>query len=284
MKVASEMLWQFAVTLWHVVPWLAGMGLVFAVLSGLAPLNGGRPWWQKHGLLTDLAYWIVIPVFVRYLRIWVTVCLTIVIFHIADGQKIADFYEHGHGPVAHLPFWVQIIGYLVITDFLLYWNHRAFHRGILWKYHAIHHASKDLEWTSAARFHPVNQALGAAAVDVLALLVGISPGIFLVVGPFNIITSCLVHANLNWTFGPLRYVFASPVFHRWHHARAVTDKNFASTFPIWDVMFGTAHMPAGARPSDYGIDDAEMPDGMWAQIAYPLVQRDEPRMEPRPAA
>jgi sterol desaturase/sphingolipid hydroxylase (fatty acid hydroxylase superfamily) len=284
MKVASETLWQFGVTLWHVVPWLAGMGLLFGLLSRLAPLNGGRPWWEKRGLFTDLAYWIFIPVFVRYLRIWVTVCLTLVIFHIADGQKIADFYEHGHGPVSHLPLWVQIIGYLVITDFLLYWNHRAFHRGILWKYHAVHHASKDLEWTSAARFHPVNQALGAAAVDVLALLAGISPDIFLVVGPFNIITSCLVHANLNWTFGPLRYVLVSPVFHRWHHARAVTDKNFASTFAVWDVMFGTAHMPAGVRPSDYGIDDTEMPDGIWAQIAYPLLQRDEPQMTPNPAA
>ena len=284
MKLLFDVLGQIEVTLWHVLPWLAGTGLVFGVLSRWMPLNGGRPWWEKRGLLTDLGYWLLIPLFVRYLRIWLTVCLTIVIFHIADGQKIADFYEHGHGPVSHLPVWVQIIGYLVITDFLLYWNHRAFHRGILWKYHAIHHASKDLEWTSAARFHPVNQALGAAAVDVLALLAGISPDIFLLVGPFNIITSCLVHANLNWSFGPLRYVFVSPVFHRWHHSREVRDKNFASTFAIWDLMFGTAHIPAGARPPDYGIDDAEMPDGMWAQIAYPLLQRDEPLMEQRPAA
>ena len=44
MKVASEMLWQFAVTLWHVVPWLAGMGLVFAVLSRLvAPAMTAGP-------------------------------------------------------------------------------------------------------------------------------------------------------------------------------------------------------------------------------------------------
>jgi hypothetical protein len=27
-----------------------------------------------------------------------------------------------------------------------------------------------------------------------------------------------------------------------------------------------------ALPDEYGIDDAEMPDGMWAQMAYPLRQ------------
>ena len=170
------------------------------------------------------------------------------------------------------------------TDFVLYWIHRAFHRGFLWKYHAVHHATRELEWTSAARFHPVNLALGTAAVDIAALLCGISPEIFLVIGPFNTITSCLVHANLNWSFGPLRYVLVSPVFHRWHHARAVRDKNFASTFSLWDVMFGTAYMPAKARPADYGIDDAAMPEGMWAQIAYPLRQTSRRAWQPRPAA
>src|SRR6185437_3504983 len=113
----------------------------------------------------------------------------------------------------------------------------------LWKYHAVHHASKDVEWTSAARFHPLNLALGTAAVDVAALLAGISPEIFIFLGPFNTLASVFVHANLNWTLGPLRYVFVSPVFHRWHHARAVCDMNFASTFSFLDVMFGTYHMP-----------------------------------------
>jgi len=100
-----------------------------------------------------------------------------------------------------------------------------------------------------------------------------------VVGPFNIITSCMVHANLNWTFGPFRYLFAGPVFHRWHHAQSVCDKNFASTFAIWDVMFGTFHMPVGELPKDYGIDDKAMPEGLVAQLVYPLLQR-EPAAEP----
>ncbi|HYS45525.1 MAG TPA: sterol desaturase family protein [Rhizomicrobium sp.] len=250
------------------------MGAVFAVLSRLSPCNQGKPWWEKRGLATDVCYWIFVPIFTRSLRIGVTVLFTIWLFHISDGMQISEFYKHGHGALSHLPLWLQAIGYLVATDFALYWIHRGFHRGFLWKYHAVHHVSQDLEWISAARFHPVNLALGTGLVDVVALLCGISPDIFLVIGPFTTITSCLVHANLNWTFGPLRGVFVSPVFHRWHHAVAVCDKNFASTFSLWDVMFGTYHMPAGVLPGGYGIDDKEMPEGLVPQLFYPILQRD----------
>jgi sterol desaturase/sphingolipid hydroxylase (fatty acid hydroxylase superfamily) len=273
MNTAFEVLDQILLTLWHVLPWLAGLGLGFAVLSRLSPCNEGKPWWEKRGLVTDICYWLFVPIFTRYLRIWVTVAGTVVLFHISDGQKISEFYEHGHGPLSRLPLWAQGVLYVVLADFALYWIHRGFHRGFLWKYHAVHHASEDVEWISASRFHPVNLALGTALVDVVALLSGIAPDIFIVVGPFNIITSCLVHANLDWTFGPLRQVFASPVFHRWHHARAVCDKNFAGTFALWDVMFGTFHMPAHALPDNYGIDDREMPEGLVPQLLYPITQR-----------
>jgi sterol desaturase/sphingolipid hydroxylase (fatty acid hydroxylase superfamily) len=271
---AFEVLDQVLLTLWHVLPWLAGLGLGFAVLSRLSPCNQGKPWWEKRGLATDICYWLFVPIFTRYLRIWVTVAGTVVLFHISDGQKIADFYMHGHGPLSRLPLWLQSVLYVVLADFALYWIHRGFHRGFLWKYHAVHHASEDVEWISASRFHPLNLALGTALVDVVALLGGIAPDIFIVVGPFNVITSCLVHANLNWTFGPLRFVFASPVFHRWHHARAVCDKNFAGTLALWDVMFGTFHMPAHERPGNYGIADKQMPEGLVPQLLYPVLQRD----------
>lgn len=274
MKIWLDVLDQLLLTLWHVLPWLAGLGVVFGLLSRLSPCNEGKPWWEKHGLFTDLSYWIFVPIFTRYLRIGVTVMLTIWLFHISEGQKIADFYLHGHGPLSRLPLWLQGLFYLIASDFALYWIHRAFHRGGLWKYHAVHHATRELEWTSAARFHPVNLALGTAAVDIALLLVGVSSDIFLVVGPFTTVTSCLVHANLNWTFGPLRYVFVSPVFHRWHHASAVCDKNFASTFSLWDVMFGTSYMPAGLLPGGYGITDQAMPEGLFAQMVHPLLQRD----------
>jgi hypothetical protein len=42
-------------------------------------------------------------------------------------------------------------------------------------------------------------------------------------------------------------------------------------------------MPVGARPQTYGIDDQNMPEGLFAQIVYPLTQDNGPN-DPVPEA
>ena len=99
-QLAREATEQFFVTLGYVLPWMAGMGLIFTILSFFMPCNPGKPWWKKDGLLTDLGYWIFIPVFTRYLRIWITVVGTILIFGISDGKAeltgYGDWTEYLH--------------------------------------------------------------------------------------------------------------------------------------------------------------------------------------------
>ncbi len=252
-------------------PMLAGIGAVFAILSAFFACNPGRPWWRKRELATDLCYWFVMPVFNRYMRIGMLVLAASWLLGIKGSDAIDAFYKDGHGPLAQLPMWAQIVIYLVASDFLLYWNHRAFHRGKLWKYHAIHHSPEDLDWVSAARFHPANVFLGSIAIDVLMLLLGISPNAVLLITPPNTVHGAFVHANLNWTLGPLKYVIASPVFHRWHHTSPERggSKNFASTFPIWDILFGTFYMPAHELPDAYGVAES-VPGGFAQQMLYPF--------------
>jgi hypothetical protein len=76
-----------------------------------------------------------------------------------------------------------MIIFLIGEDFILCWSHRLFHGNQLWKYHAVHHSSEDLEWISAARFDPINLFFGSVLADVVMLLAGISPNIFFVLGP-----------------------------------------------------------------------------------------------------
>ena len=132
------------------------------------------------------------------------------LFGITTAEGLVEFYDDGHGPLAQLPLWLQAGIFLVGSDVMMYWIHRGFHRPAMWKYHAVHHSSEDLDWISAARFHPVNIFLGSVAVDVVLLLAGISPNVLVFLGPFTIAHSAFVHANLNWTLGPFKYVLAGP--------------------------------------------------------------------------
>jgi hypothetical protein len=36
---------------------------VFTVLSHFWACNPGKPWWRKRELITDICYWLFVPVF-----------------------------------------------------------------------------------------------------------------------------------------------------------------------------------------------------------------------------
>ena len=271
-NLPMEVLLMLGQTIEKVVPITLLLGVVFSVLSAFSPCNPGTPWWRRRELVTDVVYWIFVPVFARVLRIGLLVVGAGVVFNIHDADELIAFYDNGHGPLSQLPLWIQALLFLVASDFMLYWLHRLFHGGEFWKYHAVHHSSEELDWISAARFHPINLVLGTISVDVILLMAGISPNIMLWVGPFTTFHSAFVHANLSWTLGPLRYVIATPVFHRWHHT-PIDDggnTNFAGTFPIWDVLFGTFRMPEGRLPDNYGKDEATMPTEIVGQLVFPF--------------
>jgi sterol desaturase/sphingolipid hydroxylase (fatty acid hydroxylase superfamily) len=260
-------------TLLKLVPITIVLGAVFAVLTQWSACNPGRPWWRKREIVTDLLYWFLIPLCARFARIGLMVVGAALLFDIHGADALIAFYDNGFGPLAAMPLWGQIVAFLVASDLALYWLHRLYHGAVLWKYHAVHHSSAEVEWISAARFHPVNILFGTVLVDAALLLAGISPNVMLWVGPFTTAHSAFVHANLNWTLGPFRYVLAGPVFHRWHHTAADRggSKNFAGTFPVFDLVFGTYHMPKGELPDAYGIGDKNFPGGFGAQLLYPFT-------------
>src|SRR5262249_36877705 len=130
-------------------------------------------------------------------------------------------------------------------------------------------------WLSSYRFHPVNLWTTFTLVDTLMLFIGFSPEAVTTMAAVNMIYSAMVHANLNWTFGKFRHLFASPVFHRWHHTTQAEglDKNFGPTFPLRDHIFGTFYMPEGQKPEHYGIKGMEVPKSFIGQMIWPFKHR-----------
>jgi sterol desaturase/sphingolipid hydroxylase (fatty acid hydroxylase superfamily) len=119
--------------------------------------------------------------------------------------------------------------------------------------------------------HPVDDLCDNVAVGLSVLAAGVSIEAWLATGPFVFFLDAWLHANLRLPLGPLRYVIATPAFHRAHHAddAAETSCNFAGVFPVWDLVFGTFRMPDDA-PRSFGAGTTAVPAGFLAQLAFPL--------------
>lgn len=179
--------------------------------------------------------------------------------------------------VGTLPFAVQFLAIMVLTDFVQYWVHRAFHRlPWLWRFHSVHHSAQEMDWMAGARMHFLEIVALRSLTVIPMFVLGFGPGpmnayIFVVY-----LYATFVHANLGWRFPVIEKLLVTPRFHHWHHGieREAIDVNFAVHFPLLDRLFGTYHLPAEKWPSGYGIKGHPVPRGYWAQFKYPFRQKN----------
>jgi sterol desaturase/sphingolipid hydroxylase (fatty acid hydroxylase superfamily) len=175
--------------------------------------------------------------------------------------------------IAASPGWAQIVAALAIATVGGYAGHRAAHEvPLLWRFHRVHHSIREMDWLAANHLHPLDQIFirSSAVLPLYALGFGrMSLGAFVVLTTLQAI---FIHANVRLTFGPLRWVIATPQFHHWHHAREprAYNSNYAGEFPAVDALFGTLYLPAHRWPAQYGIDDTE-PVGYLRQLVWPLA-------------
>lgn len=253
------------------------LSLVFFVAQKIWP-SVRRQKTFRSGFFTDCIYWLWTPIVTRSIT---PIAVAIALLPIAalDRMNLKTML-HGHGALATQPLWQQAIEIFVAGDFLGYWQHRLFHGRMLWRFHAIHHSSTELDWLSSVRLHPVNDALSRLVVAVPLVAAGFNTGAVALYAPFATLYAITLHANLSWDYGPVRYAIASPAFHRWHHTSAEEglDRNFSGGLPLWDLLFGTFYMPRGRQPVSFGIPDP-MPTGFLGQMLAPFsrsVMADRP--------
>lgn len=249
----------------------------------------------RKGWFTDVIYWFVTPLITKPLTAisFLLPAAVLVICGLATREGLQTHEYTGFGPVGRQPVWLQGLEIYVLFDLMGYWSHRLFHFGPWWPFHAVHHSSEELDWLGAVRVHPVNDLVSKAIQVTPLLLLGFNPFVTLSAAPFFTLYAIFLHANVNWDFGPLRSIIATPVFHRWHHSkdREAWDKNFAGLFPFWDILFGTYYMPKGRYPENFGICEP-MPAGFLGQLWEPFAwlrrrarkvnpEEDVPRAEAR---
>ena len=256
---------------------LGVLAVVFGVIEWLAPARPDQRW-LRGGVPTDVTYWFFTPLVTKTIT-RVAIVVTFVVIALASGVSITkqglEGFLEPRGPISELPWGVQLFGLLFLSDAIAYGMHRWLHGRRLWAFHAVHHSSEDVDWLSSVRLHPVNDVLIRVAQAVPIVLLGFDPTLLAAYVPILSLYAIFIHANVPWSFGPLRYVVATPAFHRWHHAASEEgrNRNFAGLFPIFDLLFGTFHMPKGRAPERFGAPDAEVPEGIVAQLLYPFRRR-----------
>lgn len=172
--------------------------------------------------------------------------------------------------------------YLVIIDFVEYVMHRLQHRfNWWWALHSLHHSQRQMSFWADDRNHLLDDIITSTGVAIVALVIGVPSNQFVFIVIATRMIESLSHVNARIDFGWLgNRLLVSPKFHRAHHAIGVGHEgiyrgcNFATLFPIWDVIFRTANFQSAYEPTgirdqltgrDYGI-------GFWRQQWLGLVR------------
>lgn len=188
---------------------------------------------------------------------------SILVFFVLDpllDQLTALLHLQGVNPFNLENIWPDMLQYpvllfmvyLVVLDFFDYWYHRAEHQfNWWWALHSLHHSQRDMNLWSDNRNHLLDDFLRDIYMGLIAIVIGVEPGQYVMLVMASQMLQSLQHANVRIHFGRIgEYLLVSPRYHRTHHAIGIGHEthgkgtlgghNFAVLFPIWDVLFGTA--------------------------------------------
>ncbi len=254
----------------------AGLLILFSVLEALLPRRARTMpriarWSANLGLsvINTLLLRFAVPVLAVGVAFW------------AQDQGIGIFN------LVALPWAVELIAALLLLDALIWAQHLVMHKvPLLWRLHGVHHTDRDLDATTALRFHPA-EILVSMAIKIGAVAL-IGPSVAAVI-LFEVILngmSLFNHACLRLPLGAdrwLRWLIVTPDMHRIHHSvhQRETDSNYGFNLSIWDRLFGTytADPRDGQVEMELGLTQTrQRPVGnLFWLLWYPAAESSSPR-------
>jgi sterol desaturase/sphingolipid hydroxylase (fatty acid hydroxylase superfamily) len=166
---------------------------------------------------------------------------------------------------------------LVVFDVIIYAQHVIFHRiGIFWRFHRVHHTDRDLDASTALRFHPIEIWLSMAIKIGAVFLIGPPAGAVIL---FEIILNGMAlfnHSNFHLPEkldGILRLAVVTPDMHRVHHSdiRRETDSNFGFNLSLWDRLFRTYTAQPEKGHDGMTIGLREFPEAGKRHLIWTLI-------------
>lgn len=215
----------------------AGLFALFAMTEFIAPRRG-RVQSRGHRWFTNLSIAVLNTLALRALAFGLPL--------LALGAAIdADRNGWGLFNLLGWPVWLEFVLAVLIFDFAIWAQHLITHKiPILWRLHRMHHADRDMDVTTAIRFHPVEILLSMLLKIGLVYVIGPSAAAIVA---FEILlngTALFNHSNIALPLPVdrlLRRVLVTPDMHRVHHSvhRDEHDSNYGFALSIWDRVLRT---------------------------------------------
>ena len=149
--------------------------------------------------------------------------------------------------------WFTSILCFFILDLCRYWAHKVGHEtNLFWATHVTHHNSEKYNLSTSFRLSWTQQIKIIFFLPISFL--GFNPFVFFICHQIGVLYQFWIHTEyIRKLPKPIEFFFVTPSHHRVHHGRneKYLDKNYGSTFIIWDRMFGT--FQPEEEQSDYGV-------------------------------
>lgn len=157
---------------------------------------------------------------------------------------------------------------LFLLDGWTYAWHRLNHTvAFFWRFHRLHHSDRQMDVTTANRFHIGEITLSSLArVPVLAVIGCRMDELAL----YEVLLFAVVqlhHANIglpDWLDRALRTVIVTPHLHKVHHSVVFAEQNanFSSLFSWWDRIAHTFRLAPDLSRVVFGVDDVSATDSV----------------------
>jgi len=146
------------------------------------------------------------------------------------------------------PRWVETLTAILLLDYTLWWWHWANHRvPFFWRFHLVHHVDRDLDTTTALRFHFGELLLSVPVRAVQMILIGVDPQTLWLWQTILFASILFHHANVRLPARVERVLvrlIVTPRMHGIHHSDRIeeTNSNYSSLVTIWDVLHRTLRL------------------------------------------
>ena len=191
-------------------------------------------------------------------------------------RRLASLVERrrwGLVPRLRLPRSLETALAVVLMDYTLYLWHVLTHRvPFLWRFHQVHHTDRDLDASTALRFHFGELGISVAFRSAQVAAIGTTPGALALWQNLLMLSILFHHSNVRLPLDlerRLARIVVTPRLHGIHHSTKAEEvsSNWSSGLTVWDWLHGTLRTDVPQDEIRIGVEGFDSPE----QVTLPKI-------------